>query len=140
MMEARASVLIRRSPEAVFDFITNPANDRSWRSYLVSSRGSISDRGDRVVHTYTYEGRSTTVELEVREYRRPERLTLVIRDPVDVRISFTCRAEDGGTRVSAWIRGEPPSAAKMFAGRIQREVDQLMRTDLASLRLVLETS
>jgi len=139
-MEARASVLIRRSPEAVFDFISNPANDRSWRSHLVSSRGSLSDRGDHVVHTYTYEGRPSTVELEVREYRRPERLTLVIRDPVEVRISLTCRAEDDGTRVSASIRGELPSAAGMFAGRIQREADELVRIDLTSLKRVLETS
>lgn len=138
-MEARASVHIGRSPEAVFDFISDPANDRVWRSRIVSSRGRTTGGGDRVVQTYAYEGRSGTVELEVTEYQRPERLTLTIRDPVKVRISFGCRAEDDGTRVTASIRGEPPTAAKMFAARIQREADELVRTDLASLKRVLET-
>lgn len=138
-MEARASVHIGRSPEAVFDFISDPANDRVWRSHLVSSRGRITGRGDRVVQTYAYEGRSGTVELEVTEHQRPERLTLAIRDPAKARISFGCRAEDDGTRVTASIRGELPAAAKMFAARIQREADQLVRTDLASLKRVLET-
>lgn len=139
-MEARASVHIVRSREAVFDFISDPANDPVWRPHLVSSRGRITGKGDRVVQTYAYEGRSGTVELEVTEYQRPERLTFVIRDPAKVRISFGCRAEDDGTRVTASVRGEPPTAARMFAGRIQREADQLVRTGLASLKRVLETS
>ena len=139
-MEARASVHIDRAPEAVFDFISDPANDRAWRSHLVSSRGDIAGAGARVTHTYTYQGRTATTELEVTEHKRPERLTLAIRDPAKVRISLGCRAEDGGTRVTASIRGDLPLAAKMFAGRIQREADVLLRADLASLKRVLETA
>lgn len=138
-MEARSSVHIGQPPEAVFDFVSDPANDRAWRSHLVSSRGDITGAGDRVTHTYSYQGRTAAAELEVTEYTRPERLTLTIRDPAKIRISLGCRAEDGATRVTASIRGELPLAAKMFAGRIQREADQLVRTDLASLKRVLET-
>jgi len=139
-MEARASVHIGRSPEAVFDFISDPANDHAWRSHLISSRGRITGTGDRVTHTYSYQGRTATIDLEVTEHRRPERLTLTIRDPAKIRITLGCRAEDGGTRVSATIRGELPLAARVFAGRIQKEADELVRADLASLKRALETS
>jgi uncharacterized protein YndB with AHSA1/START domain len=139
MMQSRASVLIGCTPEAVFDFITDTANDRRWRTHLTASHGRVAAIGDAITQTYSYEGKTQTIELEVSEYERPERLTYLMRKPARVRFSFQCRAEGGATRVSMGISADLPGPAALFAGRIQSEADKLLNSDLGRLKAALES-
>ncbi|MHB1018193.1 MAG: SRPBCC family protein [Coriobacteriia bacterium] len=138
-MQARSSVLIPRSAEEVFAFIADTANDHKWRSHLVASHGRITAPGDRVSQTYTYEGRSKTVEATVSEIDPPNRLTFALTQPAKARLSFTLRPEDGGTRVSASMSATLSGPLALFESRAQSELEKLLRADLTRLKVTLES-
>lgn len=137
-MQARASVLIACTPGAAFAFIADAANDRAWRSHLVSSHGRATAVGDRITQNYAAEGKTASIELEVAEFDPPERLSYVMHKPARARFSFQCRPEDGGTRVSMAISATLSGPAALFEGRVQTEADKILRADLAQLKRALE--
>jgi hypothetical protein len=132
-------VFIQRGPAEVFAYVSDPFNDQSWRSFLVASRavGELGP-GSVVEQTYSYEGRTVDVELKVAVYAPPEHMELVARGKVPARISLTCVPEAGGTRFSVSGSAELTGLASMFAGRIQRELDAAIVTDLGRLKVALE--
>jgi carbon monoxide dehydrogenase subunit G len=139
-MRARGSVLIEREPSEVFRFISDPSKDLSWRSYLVASHAvdAALAVGSIVRQTYTYEGRTVEAELEVTEYAPPEQIAFRTHGKVRARIVCTCVAESGGTRFNMSGSVELTGPAALFEGRIQRELDQTIATDLKRLKAVLE--
>ena len=137
-MQTRASVLIDTTPAAAFAFIADVANDRTWRSHLVSSHGRAGAVGDRITQSYSAEGKTATIELEVAEYAPPERLGYVMHKPARARFSFQCRPEGTGTRVSMAISANLSGPAALFEGRVQIEADRILKTDLAQLKRALE--
>jgi carbon monoxide dehydrogenase subunit G len=139
-MRARGSVLIQREPSEVFGFISDPSKDLSWRSYLVASHAVDAELavGSIVRQTYTYEGRTVEAELEVTEYAPPEHIAFRTHGKVHARIVCTCAAESGGTRFNMSGTVELSGPAALFEGRIQRELDQTIATDLKRLKAALE--
>lgn len=138
-MQARSSILVMAPAERVFAFISEPANDRQWRSHLSASRGAASAVGDRVTQTYSQDGRTKTVELTVAEYDAPNRLTFALTEPVRARLSFAFRPEDGGTRVSASMSATLSGPLALFESRAQSELEKVLKTDLTRLKTVLES-
>jgi carbon monoxide dehydrogenase subunit G len=137
-MQVRESILVDRPPEEVFAFIADPAKAVLWRSYLVASQGDSGAVGDRVRQTYAYEDRMETLELEVMEYKPPEHLSYKTEGRIRGRISFQCRPESGGTRVGMAISATVSGPAALFQGRIEKEADALLKSDLAKLKGALE--
>jgi hypothetical protein len=139
MMQARASILINCTPEAAFDFVANTANDRLWRTYLTASHGRATAVGDRISQTYSARGQTKTIELEVSEHERPERLGYLMREPARARFAFQFRTESGSTRVSMSISATLSGPMALFEGRAQSELDALLRGDLARLKSAIES-
>lgn len=137
-MQGRSSIVIAVPPEVIFHFISDPANDRVWRSHLLASHGTVQGVGDRVTQTYSYRGRTQTVDLEVSEWEPPVRLTYRLSGPIRARFSFQCLPEAGGTRVGFSVSSVLTGAAALLEGRITSEVTKLARTDLERLKRVLE--
>jgi hypothetical protein len=140
-MRARGSVVIAREPSEVFRFVSYPSNDLSWRSYLVSSHAADAPLavGSTIRQTYSYQGRSVEVELEVTDYAPPEHIGLRARGKIPARINLTCTPEPGGTRFNMSGSAELTGPASLFEGRIQRELDQTIATDLERLKKALES-
>jgi carbon monoxide dehydrogenase subunit G len=137
-MQARGSILINRPPETAFAFVASPSHDAVWRSHLIASSGKVTGVGDAVAQTYSYEGRTQAVNLEVSEFEPPGRLAFVMHEPVRVRLAFQFRPEAGGTRVSAMISSAVTGAAALFESRIQAEAERVIHTDLQRLKVALE--
>jgi carbon monoxide dehydrogenase subunit G len=133
-------VTIEREPADVFSYIADPGNDLSWRSYLTASRAAPGELavGSIVHQRYSYQGRSVDAELEVTEYAPPEHLGFRLQGKIRARVLLTCVSEAGGTRVNMSGSVELSGAAALFEGRIQRELDQTITTDLKRLKTVLE--
>jgi uncharacterized protein YndB with AHSA1/START domain len=138
-MQLRSSILVARPPAEVFAFMADPAKAARWRTHLVSSKGASAAVGDRVVQTYSYEGKTSSVELVVSKYEPPEYLQYTAEKPVRAVFTFHCRPDGDGTRVSMTMAATVSGAAALFAGRIEREADQLLRSDLSRLKAVLES-
>jgi carbon monoxide dehydrogenase subunit G len=139
-MRARGSVLIAREPAEVFAFVSDPSNDQSWRSYLVASHAVDAELavGSIIRQSYSYQGQSAEVELEVTDFAPPEHLGLRARGKIPARINLTCAAESGGTRFNMSGSAELTGPAALFEGRIQRELDQTIATDLKRLKAAIE--
>ncbi|MDO8916286.1 MAG: SRPBCC family protein [Coriobacteriia bacterium] len=141
-MRARGSVVIAREPADVFAYVSDPSNDLSWRSYLVASHAVDAELtvGSIIRQTYSYQGRSVDVDLEVTDYAPPEHIGLRARGKIPARINLTCAPESGGTRFNMSGSAELTGPASLFEGRIQRELDQTIATDLKRLKAALEGS
>ena len=139
MIQARASILVSRPREAVFAFIADPANDHQWRSHLVASRGRVGAVGDRITQTYSYEGKTQSMEFTVSEFEPPERLSYRFSGPLPVRLAFQCREEAGGTRVSMSFSATPTGIVSVLEGRITGEAARIAHADLDRLKRVLES-
>jgi carbon monoxide dehydrogenase subunit G len=133
-------VTIEREPADVFGYMADPSKDTSWRSHLLASQidGGEMALGSIVHQRYSYQGRTFEAELEVTEYAPAEHLGFRLRGKLRARILFTCVPEAGGTRVNMSGTVELNGAAAFFEGRIQRELDQVISTDLKRLKTVLE--
>ena len=138
-MRARGSIVIAREPGDVFGFVSDPARDTSWRSYVTAAHAAgPMVVGARARQTYSYEGRVVDLELEVTEYAPPERISFRTHGQVRARISYSCVLEAGGTRFNMSMSAEIPGPAALFESRIQRELDRTIETDLKRLKAALE--
>jgi carbon monoxide dehydrogenase subunit G len=139
-MRARGSIVIAREPADVFRFVTDPSHDLSWRSYLAASHASPGEvaPGSVVRQTYSYQGRTAEVELEVTEFTPPSKVAFRARGKYPVRFTYTCEPEAGGTRFSMSGSLELTGMASMFEGRIQKELDAAIVSDLGRLKAALE--
>jgi len=137
-MQGRSSIVIAVPPEVVFRFISDPANDRLWRSHLLASHGTVQGTGGRVTQTYSYQGRTQTVDLEVSEYEPPTRLSFRTTGRFRARFAFQCLPEGDGTRVSFSASSVLTGPAALLEGRIAAEATKIARTDLERLKRVLE--
>jgi carbon monoxide dehydrogenase subunit G len=141
-MRARGSIVIAREPEAVFRFVSDPTRDTTWRSFVTASHaaeGAVTV-GSRVRQTYSYQGRTIELEVEVTEYAPPERIGFRTHGELRARINYTCVAEAGGTRFNMSLAADIPGPAALFESRIQREVDGAIATDIKRLKAALEQS
>lgn len=141
-MRIRESVLIDRLSTDVFSFVSDPSRDTSWRSYLLTSYvegGGRLAQGARVHQTYSYQGKTAEVVMEVTEFVPPERIGFRLsKGGVRVSGNYQFRAEDGGTRFSMSFSADPTGPAALFAGRVEREGKRLLENDLGRLKRALE--
>lgn len=137
-MQTHASITIALPQEAVFDFVADPANDRSWRGSLVASQGDVTGVGDQVAQTYSYGGRPYTVVLKVAEYERPHRIAYRLSESVRVRLAFQLQPDASGTRVTAHLSGTIGGPAALLADRIVQQATEQAKADLERLKRVLE--
>jgi uncharacterized protein YndB with AHSA1/START domain len=139
-MRARGSVLIQRGPAEVFTYVSDPAKDPSWRSLVVASHAAdaVLQAGSIVRQTYSYQGHAVDLETEVSELAPPERIGFRTRGQIQAHIVYTCTPEAGGTRFNMSMSAEVTGPAALLAGRIQRELEQAIGTDLKRLKAALE--
>lgn len=136
-MQARGSTVVDASADRAFEFVADPANDTRWRSYVVASHGRVHGLGDTISQTYSYQGRTQQVTMEVSEYEPPSRLGFLIREPARIRMAFQFRPEGSGCRVSMAFSAMLSGPAAMFEGRIGTELQKLITTDLQRLKAAL---
>ena len=113
-------------PDAVFDYITDPANGPE----LVSAAKNVKAEGEpgegRVLVTKAgfmgmdFESRST-----VTEWDRPNRYAFSGDEPFHLGFDFKLSEEDGGTKVDASLETDPgsffPLGSKMVGKRIGKQ-------------------
>lgn len=139
-MQARSSILVTRPPADVFAFIADPTTAVRWRTHLIDSHGASGAVGDLMLQTFSYQGKVEQLELKVTEYHPPEHLAYKTEGLIRGRLAFQCRPEAGGTRVGMAITATVPGLAALFEGRIQKEAEDLLRSDLAGLKEALEST
>lgn len=145
MIQVKASVHIRRSPEEVFAYLSNFENNPKWQSGMVSARFT-SPGPLRVGSTYSQEarflGRPVLSEFDVIEYE-PGRRVKITSSSGTFPITVTRFVEpdgdgDGGTRVSAIVEGDASGVYRLAEPLLRSIVQRSVQGDYERLKRVLE--
>ena len=110
-MRVEATFSVDRSPEAVFDYLTDPANLADWQTSKTSVE-PLTDGpprlGTRVrEHTKAPGGREFTQVVEFTEFDRPRWFRAhIVEGPYPVDGTWSFEPDGGGTRVHFVAEGE----------------------------------
>ena len=111
MLRVEETFTVARSPEAVFDYLTDPARLAEWQTSKTSvdplTEGPMR-QGSRVrERTKPPMGAEFEQVVEFTEFERPNRVhTHIVEGPQPIDGTWTFEPDDGGTRVHFVAEGE----------------------------------
>lgn len=136
-MHAELTIEIARTPEDVFDYLTDVANLPSWQSGVHSAR-----RDAAAIHESRHLlGRELTTTLAIEEEERPRVFAL---RALDSPVPFAVRHElepngNGGTRLKVTGDGDAGMLPGFAAGIMARRAEKQFRKDFERLKRLLES-
>jgi carbon monoxide dehydrogenase subunit G len=136
-VRAELTIEIARTPEDVFDYLTDVSNLPSWQSGVHAARRE----GDRIHESRHMLGRELSTTLAVDAEERP--VVFAIR-ALDSPVPFAVRHElepdgAGGTRLRVVGEGDAGMLPGFAAGIMARRAEKQFRKDFERLKRALET-
>ena len=136
-MRAQLTIEIARTPEDVFDYLTDVSNLPSWQSGVHAARRD----GDRIHESRHMLGRELSTTLAIDAEQRP---TVFAIRALDSPVPFTVRHElepdgAGGTRLHVVGEGDAGMLPGFAAGIMARRAEKQFRKDFERLKRLLET-
>ena len=142
MTTFEVSTFIKRSPQEVFDFMTNPANSAKWQSGFESAEW-VSDGPvgvGSILHTIGhFLGREIVMDIEVTQWDSPNVWGQKgSTGPLKFVNTNKFESKDGGTLVIQNFDGEVGGFFKMAEGIAINQLKKQIETDGKALKLLLE--
>ncbi|HLY32743.1 MAG TPA: SRPBCC family protein [Ktedonobacterales bacterium] len=144
MVKAQGSIIINRSIDDVFAFVSNGANGTAWLAALESARSEPD--GPTQVGTRIYEERlygrqrihQVAEVVEVADYRFRKR---VVGGPMDVEDHVVCRPVDGAahTEVTQYLTATPKGVVVLATPFLAPQLRRDIKRSLEQLKRVLES-
>jgi carbon monoxide dehydrogenase subunit G len=134
-MRAELSVEIARSPEEVFDYLTDVSNLPRWQSGVHSAERE----GSQIHESRHMLGRELQTTLEIEAEERPRLFTIrAVASPVPFTVRHELEPSGAGTKLTVIGEGDagllPGFAAGIMAGRAEKQ----FRKDFERLKRLLE--
>ena len=135
-MRAELTVEIARTPDEVFDYLTDVANLPSWQSGVHAARRE----GDRIHESRHVLGRELSTTLAIDEEERPRLFAIRALDsPVPFAVRHTLEPNGaGGTRLTVVGEGDAGLLPGFAAGIMARRAEKQFRKDFERLKRLLE--
>jgi uncharacterized membrane protein len=135
-------ILIDRSVENVFGFISNPMNLPKWQS-MVAKVDPVSSGAVGAGSTFKIQselmGRKIDGVMEITDFEPSEKFGFRnVAGPVQVRASVSFKTVGTGTRLDLNGQGEPGGMFKLAEGVLANQVRRQMEDNLKRLKSVLE--
>ncbi|MFQ5858009.1 MAG: SRPBCC family protein [Anaerolineae bacterium] len=142
MARIEGSVVINRPVEEVFAFVTNPENERLWRSILLeweqTSDGPMGV-GTTIREVEQFLGRRIEETYEVTEYEPNRKFALKsISGPTPNKVSQTLESVQGGTKHTLLIEAELGGFFKLAEPIVARMIKKQVEAQLEILKGLLE--
>jgi carbon monoxide dehydrogenase subunit G len=135
-VRAEVSVEIARSPEEVFDFLTDVSNLPSWQSGVHSARRE----GTQIYESRHMLGRELQTTLAVEEEERPRLFTLrAVNSPVPFTVRHELVSNGDGTLLQVTGEGDAGMLPGFAAGIMARRAEKQFRKDFQRLKKLLES-
>ncbi len=142
MMKVTSSVVINKPVADVFAYVTDPNTATKWQGGVDAV---IPEEGpqDVVGATYTevrkFMGQEMKSLLQITAYEKNCRWgAKVLKGTVPYEVVQTFVAEDGGTRITTEVQGEPKGFFKIAEGALQAQLKKSLDEDGQRLKKVLE--
>ena len=143
MFKTRRSVSINRSPQDVFNYVTDPANDANWQGLTESSHwtsegppgvGSTQDSVSRFL------GRKMESTLEITIWDPPNTVGFkVTMGPMPFQGAFGFESiGENQTELTADVEAEIGGFLKLAKGLVGKQLEKQLDTDFNALKLLLE--
>jgi carbon monoxide dehydrogenase subunit G len=131
------TVQIERTPEDVFDYLTDVSNLPAWQSGVHSARRE----GDRIHESRHLLGRELESTLEIEEEERPRVFAIrAVNSPVPFSVRHLLEpAGEGATRLTVVGEGDAGLLPGFAAGIMARRAEKQFRKDFERLKRLLET-
>jgi carbon monoxide dehydrogenase subunit G len=132
------SVHIARPAAEVFDFLAEFENNPRWQGGMVSCRWTSDERlvaGSTYTQEARFLGRPIHTEFRVSAYEPGRSISIEsTKSTFPIQVTRTVEPVDGGSLVTAHIRGQPTGLLRLFSGMVGPSV----RKDYAALKRMLE--
>jgi uncharacterized protein YndB with AHSA1/START domain len=146
MAPITGSVEIARSPQDVFDYVTDIERQAEWQEAIVDVKVETEGPtrvGTRAVETRRVPGGTRTFPFEITEHDPPRRSGFQVKDgPVRPHgtITFTPLDEGARTRVDFEIEFEGHGLGALLLPIVNRDARKIVPNDLALLKQRLESA
>ena len=142
MFNFEQSIWINRTPEEVFDYLSEPTNDAEWRGSSLSAEW-ISDSPHGVGSTYKsvdkLMGRKIEATQEITAWDSPNQFGFKgASGPMSFELTFTFEAQDNGTKATISVEAQTRGLFKMAEGLAAKQMEKQVSTDIAGLKRVME--
>ena len=142
MASFEVTTFINRSPQDVFDFMTDPATSSQWQSGTKSaqwvSEGPIGV-GSIFQSVSEFIGREMTVDAEITHWDPPNTWGLkASAGPMRFEGVMTFQPQQGGTLVVQNFTGEVGGLFNMAEGLAVKQLQKQVETDGQKLKMLLE--
>jgi carbon monoxide dehydrogenase subunit G len=135
-VRAELSVEIARSPEEVFDYLTDVSNLHTWQSGIHSARRE----GTKIYESRHMLGRELQTTLEIDEEERPRLFTLrALNSPVPFTVRHELEPKGDGTLLHVTGEGDAGMLPGFAAGIMARRAEKQFKKDFERLKQLLES-
>jgi uncharacterized protein YndB with AHSA1/START domain len=140
MVKVEHTVVVERSPDDVFAYLTEPANLPEWQvSVLEAKSDGPLAAGATLTELRKFLGVRISSTLEVTEHEPGERFSLrVVSGPVPLEVRHHLTPANGGTRIDVVLEWEPAAFFEVAQPIVERAVRREFEIDFATLKDLLE--
>jgi carbon monoxide dehydrogenase subunit G len=144
VIEFEKSIIINRSPQDVFDFITDPSKHSLWQSSIESaewtSDGPVGTGSTQKTQA-KFLARKIEAEIQIMEWEPPKKVSLKsISGPIPLEITNKVETQENGTLLTTMGRAEFGGFFKLAEGLAGKQLEKQIETDLNSLKLLMESN
>jgi carbon monoxide dehydrogenase subunit G len=135
-MRAELSVEIARTPEEVYDYLTDVSNLPKWQSGVHSARRE----GSEIHESRHMLGRELHTTLAIDEEERPRLFVLrATNSPVPFTVRHELERSGEGTKLTVIGEGDAGMLPGFAAGIMTRRAEKQFRKDFERLKRLLES-
>ena len=130
-----------KSPQEVFDYLSDPTNDAEWRESSVAAEWT-SDSPHGVGSTYKSVdkllGRNIEAIQEITAWDSPNQFGFKgASGPMSFELTMTFEAQDNGTKATISVEAQSGGLFKMAENLFGKQMEKQFSTDMASLKRVM---
>jgi carbon monoxide dehydrogenase subunit G len=135
-VRAELTVEIARTPEEVFDYLTDVSNLPRWQSGVHAA----TREGSQIHESRHMLGRELQTTLEIEEEERPQLFTLrAVNSPVPFTVRHRLEPNGVGTLLTVVGEGDAGMLPGFAAGIMARRAEKQFRKDFERLKKLLES-
>lgn len=143
MITIDLSMLVDRSPQDVFDFLSDPLNLPQWQTMIAKIEQETP--GEPAIGT-KYRvfaqalGRNIEGEMQITAFEPPHKAGFVNQSgPMRVNITVTLKPVGSGAKIALHAEGNPAGVFALAEGILAGKIKAEMEANLARLKAVLES-
>ena len=139
MIHIEKSIVIHRPVEEVFAFVTDGSKAPRWQGGLEAVEGQANSVGQQFTEVRKFLGKEMRSVMQITTYEPNSRWAVkVLKVPVPYEVSLQLDPQDGGTRLTTRVDGEPTGFFKMAEGMFKSQLEKSIEEDTHRLKNLLE--